>query len=94
MHGINNSANERVVGLIMDFRTKDLLCAGARKHLMFSIELLSMLFETAIFAYLGMFIAYESYHWDASLIFLGISTAIAVRCVSRLCALPLAEFSF
>lgn len=63
----------------MDFRTKDLLCVGARKHIMFAVELLSMLFETAIFAYLGMFIVTESYNWDASLVFLAIITAVGVR---------------
>jgi len=70
-----------VAGLIMDFRTKDLLCAGARRHLIFVVETVAMMFETTIFAYLGMFIIISDYKWEAWLIFLGIVSAILSRAI-------------
>jgi NhaP-type Na+/H+ or K+/H+ antiporter len=67
------------------FTTKGHLSSLAKTHVGFVAELLSTMMETAIFAYLGVFLFSYRYHWNFMHTFL----AIFACCISRAIMIPL-----
>lgn len=60
------------------------LSAEARQHIGFVTEILATALETAIFAYLGIFLFSHRYHWS----FLHTAIAIFACCISRAIMIP------
>ena len=67
------------------FSVQGHLSLHARTHVGFVAELLSTMMETAIFAYLGVFLFSYRYHWN----FLHSFLAIFACCISRAVMIPL-----
>ena len=57
------------------------LSAKAKTHIHFVTEINSTLMETAIFAYLGLFLFSSRYHWNLSLAFIAIMACVMSRAV-------------
>lgn len=64
------------------------LSEEARQHIGFVTEIISTTMETAIFAYLGLFLFSHRYHWNL----IHTTTAILACCVSRAVMIPLLSF--
>ena len=67
------------------FSVQGHLSMRARTHVGFVAELLSTMMETAIFAYLGVFLFSYRYHWN----FLHTFLAVFACCISRAVMIPL-----
>lgn len=64
------------------------LSEEARQHIGFVTEIISTTMETAIFAYLGLFLFSHRYHWNIAHTFI----AILACCVSRAIMIPALSF--
>jgi NhaP-type Na+/H+ or K+/H+ antiporter len=61
---------------------KGFLSAKAKNHIRFVTEINSTLMETAIFAYLGIFLFNKRYHWSLSIPLVGIISCVFSRAVT------------
>ena len=66
------------------FSKEGLLSKMAKTHITFVTEIIATMMETAIFAYLGLFLFSSRYHWNANHVFIAISGC----CVSRAVMIP------
>jgi NhaP-type Na+/H+ or K+/H+ antiporter len=66
------------------FSKEGLLGAEAKTHIGFVTEIIATMMETAIFAYLGLFLFSSRYHWN----FYHVVIAIAGCCISRAVMIP------
>lgn len=70
------------------FSKEGLLGAEAKTHIGFVTEIIATMMETAIFAYLGLFLLSSRYHWN----FYHVVIAIGGCCVSRAVMIPTLSF--
>jgi NhaP-type Na+/H+ or K+/H+ antiporter len=82
MNGIINALERRIRRPI--FHKEGHLSAVARTHIGFVTEILATMMETAIFAYLGIFLFSYRYHWNG----FHVVIAILACCVSRGIMIP------
>ncbi len=66
------------------FSKEGLLSKEAKTHIAFVTEIIATMMETAIFAYLGLFLFNPRYHWNRNHIFIAISGC----CISRAIMIP------
>ncbi len=66
------------------FSKEGLLSKEAKTHIAFVTEIIATMMETAIFAYLGLFLFSSRYHWNANHVFIAISGC----CISRAMMIP------
>jgi len=66
------------------FSKEGLLSKEAKTHIAFVTEIIATMMETAIFAYLGLFLFSARYHWNANHVFIAISGC----CISRAIMIP------
>ena len=66
------------------FSKEGLLSKEAKTHIAFVTEIIATMMETAIFAYLGLFLFNSRYHWDRNHVFIAISGC----CISRAIMIP------
>jgi hypothetical protein len=78
-----NNGNTKI-GRPPIFSPEGLLSHEARQHIGFVTEIISTTMETAIFAYLGLFLFSHRYHWN----FFHTFIAISACCVSRGVMIP------
>jgi hypothetical protein len=82
--GANKNNGNSKVGRPAIFSPGGLLSHEARQHIGFVTEIISTTMETAIFAYLGLFLFSHRYHWN----FFHTVIAIAACCASRGLMIP------
>lgn len=70
------------------FSAQGLLSDEARQHIGFVTEIIATTMETAIFAYLGLFLFSHRYHWN----FFHTVIAISACCLSRAAMIPTLSF--
>jgi len=70
------------------FSKEGLLSRKAKTHIVFVTEIIATMMETAIFAYLGLFLFSSRYHWN----FYHVIIAIAGCCLSRAVMIPSLSF--
>jgi NhaP-type Na+/H+ or K+/H+ antiporter len=70
------------------FSKEGLLSRGAKTHVVFVTEVISTMMETAIFAYLGLFLFSSRYHWNFYHVIIGITGC----CLSRAIMIPSLSF--
>ena len=70
------------------FSKEGLLGSEAKTHIGFVTEIIATMMETAIFAYLGLFLFSSRYHWN----FYHVLIAIGGCCVSRAVMIPSLSF--
>lgn len=63
------------------FRRTGHLSTTARSHVGFVTEINSTMMETAIFAYLGLFLFSSRYHWNATLSFIAVAACLLSRAI-------------
>ena len=63
------------------FSKQGLLSKEARTHIAFVTEIIATMMETAIFAYLGLFLFSSRYHWNYDHIFIAISGCALSRAI-------------
>merc|ERR1719343_1558471 len=63
------------------FSKQGLLSKEARTHIAFVTEIIATMMETAIFAYLGLFLFSSRYHWNYDHIFIAISGCSISRAI-------------
>ena len=66
------------------FSKEGLLSKEAKTHIKFVTEIIATMMETAIFAYLGLFLFSSRYHWNPNHVFIAISGC----CISRAIMIP------
>lgn len=66
------------------FSKEGLLSKEAKTHITFVTEIIATMMETAIFAYLGLFLFSSRYHWNHNHVFIAISGC----CLSRAIMIP------
>jgi len=66
------------------FSKEGLLSKEAKTHIAFVTEIIATMMETAIFAYLGLFLFSSRYHWNVNHVFIAISGC----CISRAMMIP------
>lgn len=66
------------------FSNGGLLSKEAKTHIAFVTEIIATMMETAIFAYLGLFLFSSRYHWNYNHVFIAVSGC----CISRAIMIP------
>ena len=88
-YGNDKSRRRRRVQVRRPIFSKDgLLGLEAKTHIGFVTEIIATMMETAIFAYLGLFLFSSRYHWN----FYHVVIAISGCCVSRAVMIPTLSF--
>ena len=68
-----------VCGVVIDIYARRHLCAISRTNVNFVVEVLSVVMETAIFCYVGVFVFITDYHWNFFLCFSALLSCLAAR---------------
>ena len=82
---LDNSNNSNVVQSRVRlgvFSQEGFLSTKAKNHIRFVTEINATLMETAIFAYLGIFLLNKRYHWSVLIAVIGIVSCVASRCLT------------